>query len=110
FLPAKTKHALGGGIEFKDASVCVHGDDAIKRGIENAAIQHFELLDRGGFAVSGPWFGFHQERAASRETNKFDGERAIALREKRAILTAGMADEEVVGKRRGRLHENTLRC
>src|SRR5207244_13378392 len=36
----------------------------------------------------------------SRETNKFDAERAIALREKRAILTAGMAGEEVVGKRR----------
>src|SRR5438552_222127 len=35
----------------------------------------------------------------SRETNKFDAERAIALREKRAILTAGMAGEEVVGKR-----------
>jgi len=36
---------------------------------------------------------------ALRETNKFDAERAIALRGKRAILTAGMAGEEVVGKR-----------
>jgi hypothetical protein len=34
--------------------------------------------------------------ALSHETNKFEAERAIALRGKRAILTAGMAGEEAV--------------
>src|ERR1700736_5004655 len=69
-------------------------------GIENAAIQHFELIARDRFAVFGPlvWISSGARRLA-RETNKFDAERAIALRGKRAILTAGMAGEEVVGKR-----------
>ena len=78
--------------------------------LENAAILHFELVAGDSLTVLSSWFGFHPERAPSRETNKFDDERAIALRWKRAILTAGMAGEEVVGKEilRGRLHENTL--
>src|SRR6266480_5256042 len=66
FLTAKTKYALGGGIELKEAAICVHGDDAIERGIENAAIQHFELIARDSLTVWCPWFGFHQERAALR--------------------------------------------
>ena len=66
FLPAKTKYALGSGIKFKDPTICAHGDDAIERGIENAAIQHFELIARESFAVLGRGFGFHHERAALR--------------------------------------------
>src|ERR1700694_6027004 len=66
FLSAKTKHALGGWVKFEDPTICVHGNDAIERGIENAAIQHFELIARDRFAVLGRWFGSHQERAALR--------------------------------------------
>ena len=59
FLPPKTKHALGGRIKFEDPTLCVHGDDAIERGIKNAAIQHFEFVARDSFAASDPFFGFH---------------------------------------------------
>ena len=52
--PTKTKNALGGRIKLEDAAVCAHGNDAIERGIANAAIQHFEVVARDSFAVFGP--------------------------------------------------------
>src|ERR1700719_319072 len=65
FLSTKTKNALRGRIKLEDAPVCAHGNDAIERGIEDAAIQHFDLIARDSFAVSDPFFGFHRERSSS---------------------------------------------
>jgi hypothetical protein len=66
FLSTKTKHALGGRVKFEDSTICVHGNDAIERGIENAAIQHFELIARDRFAVFGPlvWISSGARRLA----------------------------------------------
>src|SRR5260370_7041367 len=57
---AKTKSSLGSRIKLEDAPVSAHGNDAIERRIENAAIQHFELGARDSFTVWGPLFGFHR--------------------------------------------------
>src|SRR5205823_885035 len=44
FRARKSENPLGGGIEFEDTTVRAHGDDAIERVIEKAAIEHFELI------------------------------------------------------------------
>src|SRR5205085_3282686 len=72
FSASKAEGAFGGGIKFHNAPIRIHRDDAIERVIENAAIQHFELIARDTVAVSPGFFGFHLERVCRLhgQTNK----------------------------------------
>src|ERR1700736_5804671 len=90
FLSAKTKHALGGWIKFEDPTICVHGNDAIELRYRECRDTAFRA-HRSGQVCCFWAVGLDLIRSAPalRETNKFDAERAIALRGKRAILTAG---------------------
>src|SRR5438270_4045479 len=65
FLTGKTKGALGSRVKLEDAAICAHGDDAIQRVIEDAAIQHFELFAEDMLGLSQPGIGFHLERAVA---------------------------------------------
>ena len=59
FLTGKTENVFSCRIKFKDPAVRVHDDDTIERIIENAAIQHFELVTSDRIPVSPGFFGFH---------------------------------------------------